>query len=118
QQERSSRLRSAMAYPILLLTAGLSAVTFILLFLVPRFAKIFASLNRPLPAPTRVLIGIQAFLSQYGWLVLIGAIVAVFAFRAWDRSEQGGLFLDRLRMRLPLIGTIVHKEAIARFCRT
>lgn len=118
QQEYRSRIRSALAYPTLLMTAGIGAVVFILLFLVPRFSKIFASLNRPLPAPTKILLGIQGFLSQYWWLVLLGLAATWFAYKWWDRTEAGGLALDRFRMRLPILGSVLHKEAMASFCRT
>ena len=117
-QEYQSRIRSAMAYPILLIAAGFGAVMFILLFLVPRFSSIFASLNRDLPAPTKALLAIQGFVSQHGWLVLLAAIVIFASVKAWDRTEQGGLALDGLRMRLWIVGSLVHKEALARFCRT
>jgi general secretion pathway protein F len=117
-EEQRSRIRSALAYPALLLTAGFGAVLFILLFLVPRFAKIFASLKRELPAPTKALLAIQAFVSHDGWIVLLLGIAAFFTFRWWDSTEEGGLILDRFRMRLPLIGSIAHKEAVSRFCRT
>jgi general secretion pathway protein F len=118
QEEYRSRLRSALAYPTLLLTAGFGAVLFILLFLVPRFSKIFASLNKPLPAPTKALIATQMFVSQWWWLLLIGAFALITLFRWYDRTEQGGLALDRIRMRIPVMGSIVHKDSIARFCRT
>jgi type II secretory pathway component PulF len=118
QEERRSRIRAALAYPILLISAGFSAVLFILIFLVPRFAKIFASLNRPLPTPTKMLLATQAFVSQHGWLVGLALIALYFGLRQWDRSEQGGLILDRFRMRLPIMGSLVHKEALSRFCRT
>jgi type II secretory pathway component PulF len=118
QQEYSSRIRSALAYPILLIVAGMGAVTFILLFLVPRFSRIFASLNRELPAPTRAVLGVQAFISQYGWLLLLGGILLFAALKWWDRTEQGGLALDRFRMRLWILGPLIHKEALSRFCRT
>lgn len=118
QQERQSKLRSAMAYPILLICAGFSAVLFILIFLVPRFAKVFNSLNRPLPTPTKVLLGIQAFVSHWGWLVAIVVVLLVMAFKQWDKSEQGGLIMDRFRMRVWLLGSLIHKEAVSRFCRT
>lgn len=118
QQEYRSRIRSALAYPILLLVAGFSAVIFILVFLVPRFSRIFASLNRPLPAPTRALLGIQAFVSEKGWLVALGLVLLYLGLRAYDRTERGGLLLDRIRMRLPILGPLVHKEAVSRFTRT
>lgn len=118
QQEQQSKLRSAMAYPILLCVAGFSAVLFILVFLVPRFAKIFKSLNRPLPTPTLVLMNLQAFVSQWGWLVALCVVGIVIAVRQWDKTEQGGLFLDRIRMRIWLLGSLIHKEAVSRFCRT
>jgi general secretion pathway protein F len=118
QQERQSRIRAALAYPILLVIAGFSAVLFILVFLVPRFAAIFASLKRDLPTPTKILLGVQGFVTQWGWLVGLILLAAYFAFRAWDRTEAGGLVLDRLRMRLPVLGPLTHKEAVSRFCRT
>lgn len=118
QQEYRSKIRSALSYPILLLSAGFSAVVFILLFLVPRFSKIFASLNRPLPAPTKALIDLQGFISQHGWLVLLAAIGIFLGLRAWEKTEQGGLAIDRFRMRMWVVGSIIHKEAVARFCRT
>lgn len=118
QQEQKSRIRSALAYPTLLLAAGFGAVIFILVFLVPRFAKIFDSLNRELPMPTRVLLAVQGFVSGWWWLILLVAIGLYVAFKQYEESEQGGVVIDRLRMRLPLLGSIIHKEAVARFCRT
>jgi type II secretory pathway component PulF len=118
QQERQSRIRSALAYPILLSVAGLSAVIFILIFLVPRFASMFKSLKRDLPVPTKVLLALQGFITQWGWLVALGIVALVIAIRAWDRSEQGGLMMDRMRMRMWIVGSLVHKEAVSRFCRT
>ena len=118
QQEQRSKVRSALAYPILLMSAGFGAVVFILVFLVPRFAKIFGSLHKELPAPTKILLAIQSFVSNYGIIVGIGIVALVFAVKAWERTEQGGLFLDDLRMRMPVMGAITRKDAVARFCRT
>jgi len=118
QQEQSSKVRSALAYPTLLVIAGFSAVLFILIFLVPRFAKIFSSLNRELPTPTKILLGIQHFVATQGWWVALGIVAIVFAIKAWEKTEAGGLVIDNLRMRMPLMGPIVRKEAVARFCRT
>jgi type II secretory pathway component PulF len=118
QEENRSRIRAAMAYPIMLITAGMGAVIFILVFLVPRFAKIFKSLNKPLPTPTLILLSVQNFVSTNGIWVLLGGIGIYVALKAWGKSETGGLVLDRARMKIPMVGSLVHKEAIARFCRT
>jgi type IV pilus assembly protein PilC len=85
---------------------------------VPRFAKVFASLHRDLPTPTKILLALQSAISHYGWLMALVVVGLVLAFRAWDKTESGGLFLDRLRMRVPLLGPLGHKEAVSSFCRT
>lgn len=118
QAEYQARIRSALAYPIMLVGAGFSAVIFILVFLVPRFAKVFASLNRELPTPTKVLLAVQAFVTQHGLLMLVAAVGIYAAVKAWERTPQGGLAVDRFRMKMPVLGSLVHKEAVARFCRT
>ncbi|MFN3650683.1 MAG: type II secretion system F family protein [Armatimonadota bacterium] len=117
-EEYRSRIRSALAYPMLLITAGAGAVIFILVFLVPRFARIFGSLNRELPTPTKVLLATQAFVSEYGILMLVLGIGAFAALKAWERTEQGGLTMDTIRMKIPILGSIIHKDAVSRFCRT
>ena len=118
QQEYNARIRSALSYPILLIGAGISAVVFILLFLVPRFAKIFNSMKKELPAPTKVLLNTQAFLSQYWWAVLLGIAAVYLLMRWWNRTDEGGLAIDRFKMRLMVLGPVIHKEAVSRFCRT
>jgi type II secretion system protein F len=117
-QEYRSRIRSALAYPILLLSAGFAAVLFIILFLVPRFVKIFASLKQELPPTTKALIWLQHFIAHDGWLVAIVIVAAITGLKAWGKTEQGALTLDGLRMRLWVVGPLFHKEAVSRFCRT
>lgn len=118
QEEQKSRIKSALAYPTLLIVAGFSAVIFILVFLVPRFSKIFKSLNRPLPVPTRILLNVQSFVTQNGLWLLVGIVAVVALIRMWGKTETGGFFIDRMRMKVPLLGSLIHKDAISRFCRT
>lgn len=117
-EERRSKIRSALSYPILLIGAGFSAVLFILIFLVPRFAKIFVNLNRPLPAPTKFLIDTQAFITSQGWWVALLIVAAVIAVKQWGKTPAGGLALDGFRMKMPVLGPLFHKESVSRFCRT
>ena len=118
EEEYRSRLRSAMAYPVLLVVAGTGVLVFILTFLVPRFQAIFDSLGQKLPAPTRVLLVVSGAVQDYWWAFGLGAVALVAAFRLAAASEQGALAIDRFKMRLWLVGSLVHREAIARFCRT
>ena len=118
QEETKSKIKSALAYPTMLILAGLSAVTFILVFLVPKFAAIFKSINKPLPLATVILLNIQSFISHYGWLVLIVGIVLKVGLQQWEKTEAGGLAMDQFRMRIPLLGVLIHKDAVSRFCRT
>lgn len=118
QQEYRARVRTAMAYPILLMVAGAGVMIFILTFLVPRFEVIFAALDQELPAPTKVLMGISTGFKEYWWAILIGIVAVLAVFRLVRSSEEGALALDRLKMRIWLIGRLTHREAIAQFCRT
>ncbi len=117
-EERRSKIRSALSYPILLIIAGFSAVLFILIFLVPRFAKIFANLNRPLPAPTKFLLDTQSFVSTQGWWVALLIAAFFIALKQWGKTPAGGLALDGFRMKMPVLGPLFHKESVSRFCRT
>jgi len=117
-QERRGRLKSATAYPAILVLAGSGAVFFLLTFLIPRFSAIFADLGRALPAPTIVLLSLAGFMGHYWWAVLVGLGGLWFGVRALSRTERWGYALDGLRMRVPIFGPLGKKIAVARFART
>ncbi|MFQ6131890.1 MAG: type II secretion system F family protein [Armatimonadota bacterium] len=118
EQEKRARLKSAMAYPAVLVAAGTGAVFFLMTFLIPRFSAIFADLGRALPTPTVVLLGIADFLGSYWWAVLLGVAGLWLGVRALGRTERWGYGLDRIRMRVPIFGPLGSKIAVARFART
>ncbi|MBI3912151.1 MAG: type II secretion system F family protein [Armatimonadetes bacterium] len=118
QQEYRSRIRAALAYPLLLMASSALVIAFVFAFLVPRFQAIFRTLGHQLPLPTQVSLAVSGFTGRYGLWVLAALAIAMVAARMADRTEAGGLFLDRLRMRLPILGSLAHKDALSRFCRT
>jgi len=116
-QELISRVKAAMAYPVLLAVMGTATVIFLLVFFIPKFTTIFADMGGVLPWPTQVLIGLSDFLQEYGLFLVAGlAVVTFLLFRALA-TDSGRLTFDRLRLRVPVIGAIFQRTAIARFGR-
>jgi type IV pilus assembly protein PilC len=113
-----SKVKSAMAYPIVVLSLIVFIVAGMLMFVVPIFKGMYDDLGGTLPFPTRLLINVSGVLTTF-WYVFLGLIVGgVSAFRRWKRSEKGQISWDRLKLRAPIFGTLVQKVAISRFART
>ncbi len=112
------KIKGAMIYPAVILTVAASAVTILLIFVIPTFQEMFSSVGVPLPLPTRIVIGLSAFLTGYWWAVLGGVMVTAFAIRQFYRTEGGRLTVDRMLLAMPLIGDLQRKAAVARFTRT
>ena len=113
-----SQVRAALIYPVtVLLIAG--GVVFIILWkVIPVFAQLFAGLGAELPFLTRVVVAASNFLGRFGWLVIIGLIALYFAIRQYYKTETGRHLLDSLALKIPVLGMLVRKIAVARFCRT
>lgn len=108
----------ALLYPLIVVVAGIGTMVFFMTFMVPRFAQMFKEMQRTMPLPTRILIGVSDAVSAYWWVavVLVGAVVIWYQRTA--RTANGRLMLDRWKLRLPLIGGIVKADAFAQFART
>ncbi len=121
-QERSvvvrQKIRSAMAYPMAVLVMVTGVVAVMLRFVVPRFATIYTDLGGTLPLPTRLLVSASNVVVDRSLplLLLIGLIVG--GVRHWVRTDSGRFRWDSIKLRLPLLGSLVHKTVLARFGRT
>jgi general secretion pathway protein F len=118
EQARRSQVRAALAYPMLLVGVGSTAVFLLLTFLVPRFAALFQEFNQALPLPTVVLMQIAAVFSRGWWALLLAFLVLRFAYRQYRATPAGKYRLDALKLRLPVVGSLVRRMAVARFART
>ena len=117
--KQRNRIRSIMAYPIVMLFVGGAVLTFLMTYVVPTLIKLFTEMNRDLPLPTQILIAVSGFVRSYKMLILIGGIVAAFvAFKRYIRTEAGRLRYDAFRLRIPVLGTLVRKSCMVRFART
>jgi type IV pilus assembly protein PilC len=115
-----SKIRSAMAYPAVVLMLIVLVTTAMIVFVVPVFEDLYADLGEgaSLPLPTQLLVALSALLRSMWFVVIAVAALGVWGFRRWIATEGGRLTWDRLRLRLPVFGKLVHKTALARFSRT
>ncbi len=113
---------SAMIYPSAVIVIAIAVIAVIMVFVIPSFQNIFTGLLGPgeqLPLPTRIVVGISEFLAGFGGLIILGCIVAaVVAVRSYYKTPRGHKQLDGLLLKVPLIGMILRKIAVARFSRT
>lgn len=112
------KIKSAMMYPTAVLGLVVLIVTAMLMFIVPLFEDLYADLGGELPAPTKVLLLISAIITTYWWAVVIVTGGGIFAFKRWIATEDGRATFDKIKLKLPIFGTLIHKTAIARFSHT
>ncbi len=112
------KVKSAMTYPVIVISIALAITTFLIVKIVPVFASIFADFGAKLPAPTQFLIDLSDFIrAQWYWIV--GAIIGVvYAIRSWLKSKTGAEAWDRWKLKLPIFGPLTHKICMTRFART
>src|SRR5205814_170937 len=123
-QEKAQKIKNkvvaAMVYPMIVLVLALGIMTFLLVFIVPRFEAIFHDMlgDKPLPGITLFVIGISQFMQNH-WAILLGAVVAIIVgYKIAARTRGGRAVLDRIKLRAPLFGDLIRKTAISRFSRT
>ena len=120
--EASARLRkkikSAMTYPIAVISIAFVITIFLIVRVVPVFAEIFKDFGKPLPAPTQFLVDLSDFLRAYWWAMIVGAIGVVFGIRAFLRTKSGHELWNRWQLKLPIFGPLTHKICMSRFART
>jgi len=114
----TAQVKSAMIYPVAVIVIASAVVGVILWKVIPTFAQLFAGLGAELPAPTRLVIFLSNQLVAYGWLLFIIMPVVGFAFRRYYATPGGRHVVDAILLKLPVLGDILRKIAVARFCRT
>jgi len=113
-----SQVQSAMIYPIAVIVIAALVVGVILWKVIPTFANLFAGLGAELPLPTRIVIALSNGLVRFMPFVLVGIGAFVFAFRSYYASPNGRKVIDAGVLRMPILGSLMRKIAVSRFCRT
>jgi type IV pilus assembly protein PilC len=112
-------VKSALVYPVGVLTVAGGVITLLLWKVVPIFATLFTGLGVTLPLPTKIVIALSNFIGSYfGLLILVGIIGGVVGLKVWYGTPTGKFVLDTIVLKLPVIGMLMRKIAVARFTRT
>lgn len=114
-----SKVRSALMYPTAVIVVAFVVVALIMIFVIPAFEDVFSSFGADLPTPTMFVIAMSHFFVKWWWAIflLLGGGLYFF-FQAWKRNEKMQTVMDRLMLRLPVFGDLVHKSVVARWTRT
>jgi type IV pilus assembly protein PilC len=114
----NAQVKSAMIYPVAVISIACIVVAVILWKVIPVFASLFESLGAELPLPTRVVIAMSNFIADFWWLVLILGVAGAYATKRYHQTYKGKRVLDNLLLHTPVLGLLLRKIAVARFCRT
>jgi type IV pilus assembly protein PilC len=112
------KIKGAMTYPAVMLFVVIACTTVLLWKVVPVFAAMFEGAGLALPMPTRVVLSLSNFLQSYIWLVILGFIALVVGIRQYYKTDQGQLALDKVMLRMPVLGNLLRKSSVSRFTRT
>ncbi len=117
-EEFKMHVRTAMAYPTLMIVVGVCVIFILFSFVIPKLSAIFTDFDYKLPLPTLVMLKVSAFFKTSWWMLLaaIGVVFGVFA--SMSQTASGRAQLDWLKLRIPVVSDLITKQALARFCRT
>ena len=118
ERTTEKQLKSATRYPTFVLAAMVGALAVITVFVIPAFSGVFERMGSELPWQTKALIGTSSFAVTYWPYILMASVLSYLGFRYWVGSEEGAVKWDQVRIRLPLVGGIFERIALARFAKT
>jgi type IV pilus assembly protein PilC len=112
------KVKGAMVYPGVIMSVAAIAVAVLLIFVIPTFQKMFASVGMELPLPTRIVIGMSDLLINYWWVLVAVGGLAVYAIRNYYQTNDGRKRIDSMLLNSPVLGDLLRKSAVSRFTRT
>jgi type IV pilus assembly protein PilC len=112
------KIKGAMVYPAVVLSVAVLATSFMLIFIIPTFARMFTGFGAELPLPTKIVMGLSSFLRAYWWAMIGTGIGIVVGLQRYYITEKGHLQIDTFLLKVPVLGDVLRKGAVARFTRT
>jgi len=112
------KIKGAMVYPAVVLSVAVLATSFMLIFIIPTFARMFTGFGAELPLPTKIVMGLSSFLRAYWWAMIGTGIAITVGLQRYYMTEKGHLQIDTFLLKVPVLGDVLRKGAVARFTRT
>jgi type IV pilus assembly protein PilC len=112
------KIQGAMIYPGVVLTVAMGATAFMLIFIIPTFAKMFTDFGGELPLPTKIVLEMSNALRAYWWVAVLVIVAAVVGIRKWYTTDIGQKKIDQFLLKMPVLGDVLLKGSVARFTRT
>jgi len=113
-----SKVKGAMVYPVTIIGVAALVIIFMMIFVIPTFAKMFQGLGADLPVPTRIVMFLSDFTQRYIVVMVIAGAGAIYALKRYYATDQGSKVIDAFLLKVPVIGMLIRKVAVARFTRT
>ncbi len=117
EKEMRSRVLAALIYPSVLMTMAVVVLIFLLTFFIPRFQSVFEGFGGTLPLMTRIVMGVSRLATQYRIYTILGILILMVLIRNWLKTDKGKREWEQLVLRMPILGTLTARFAMARFCR-
>ena len=118
QAELKRKLMSASLYPVMMILLCFGIIVLLLNYVVPEIAKIFKDQKKELPLPTRIVVAASEFSQSYWWVIIVAIVALIFGFKKYYQSKSGRLVIDRLKLSMPILGSMNVKIATSRMSRT
>jgi len=117
-QDVQDRVKAALRYPMIVVGVIALALAVITVFVIPNFAPLFKVLGDNIPWPTRVIMGTSDFVRHHGLLIVAGLVLGVLGFKRWVKTREGRYAFDRFKLRLPVMGELLHQSVLSRVVRS
>jgi general secretion pathway protein F len=118
QRALQRKVVSALTYPTLMIVIGLLVVAILMAVVVPKITEMLTDTGQTMPTPTKILIGISTWFKRFWWVLLLAIGALSFLIERIYKTNKGRLLIDRYLLRLPIVGDLLRKQSVARFCRT
>ena len=112
------KVKGAMVYPVTIIGVAFLVIIFMMIFVIPTFAKMFEGLGAELPLPTKIVMWLSDFVQKFIIFIILGIAAGIWALKRFYATDNGSKIIDRIMLKFPIIGTLIKKVAVARFTRT
>jgi len=118
EREFRARIKGALIYPVVVIIMMVAVMVLMITFVIPRLTALYTDAQIDLPLPTKILIAVSSFFTTFWWALLIALAAGIYGLRRWGRTQEGRLVLDKLLLKMPIVGKIITSVTLTNFTRT